>query len=344
MQRGLNQRGAIVVRHNLVAVRQHTRGVELAYLGLHAAQRLERVAVLAHQGDALAHFVAIVHPDDAQPGRVTDRDVGHVAHGDRRRLADRQQRVADVFERFDEAEATHVEGLLANVEIVAARADIGVGECGGQGGKRNVVVVQFLRIDVNVVLLGKSAEGAVADHARHGAELTRDDPVVNRLLVEKIVLGTLDGVAVDLADGIFRRDARRDAGRKADELELVNRLGVVPVVVAVPRKVAADVRQAEQRDRAHRFQVARGAERVLQRHGDQAFHFLRAEPVGQRQQLDHRLHRVGIGFDVDLGEGIDSGKEQRDGQADDHGAALERDLHQRTDHRWLLPLAVGLTP
>ena len=200
-------------------------------------------------------------------------------------------------------------------------------ERAGQGGKRNVIVVQFLRVNVDMILLGEPAESAIADHARHGAELARDNPVVDGLLVKQIVVRALDRVAVDLADRIFGRDTRRDTRRKADKLELVDGLGVVPVVVAVPRKIAADVREAEQRNRAHRLQVARRAERVLQGHRDQPLDLFGAEPGGQRQQLDHRLYRVGIRLDVDLGEGVDAGQQQRDSQADDHGAALERDLH-----------------
>ena len=146
-----------------------------------------------------------------------------------------------------------------------------------------MVVLQFLRVNVDMILLGEPAESAVADHARHGAELARDNPVVDRLLVEQIVVGALDRVAVDLADRIFGRDTRRDTRRKADKLELVDGLGVVPVVVAIPREIAADVRKAEQRNRAHRLQVARRAERVFQRHRDQPLDLFGAEPVGQRQ-------------------------------------------------------------
>ena len=38
----------------------------------HAFERLQRVAVFAHQDDALDHLVAVVHSDDPEPWRVAD--------------------------------------------------------------------------------------------------------------------------------------------------------------------------------------------------------------------------------------------------------------------------------
>ena len=57
MQRGLDQRGAIVIRDDLVTRGQDAGGVEVVDFGLDALERLQRVAIFAHQDDAGDHVV-----------------------------------------------------------------------------------------------------------------------------------------------------------------------------------------------------------------------------------------------------------------------------------------------
>ena len=152
-------------------------------------------------------LVAIVHADDSQPRRVADLDVGDIGHRDRSRLVGLQHDVADVVERVDEADAANVEGLLADAQIVAAGVGVGVRDRADQGRERNLVVGQLLRIDIDVVFLGQSAETGNVDHAGNGLELLLEDPVLDLLLLDQIVIGTLDRVAIDFADRIFRRDS-----------------------------------------------------------------------------------------------------------------------------------------
>ena len=57
--------------------------------------------------------------------------------------------------RTDEADAAHVEGLLAQREPLAADVLVGVGNGGLQLGQRHAVPAQPVGIDLDVVLLGQ---------------------------------------------------------------------------------------------------------------------------------------------------------------------------------------------
>ena len=127
--------------------------------------------------------------------------------------------------------------------------------------------------------------------------------------------------------------AGRHALRQGDKREPIDGLDAVPVVVAVPREVAANVRQTVQRDRAHRLEIAHPGQTVFGRHRDQLFNFFGAETVGQRQNLDQRLNRIRIGLDIELRERKDAGQQQHQRDADHDYPLAQRQRHQRSDHR-----------
>ena len=89
---------------------------------------LERVAAAAHQHDALDHVRVVVVADDAAGGwRGRSARGGDVADADRHAvLASAARRCVDVLGRLDQAEAAHVEGLLAERQDVAADVQVGV--------------------------------------------------------------------------------------------------------------------------------------------------------------------------------------------------------------------------
>ena len=89
--------------------------------------------------------------------------------------------VADVVERMDEADSAHVEGLLADPQVVTADVDVGIGQRGHQPRQRDAVMHQFLRVDVDMVLLGQSAETRDVDYSVNGLELLLQYPVLDLL-------------------------------------------------------------------------------------------------------------------------------------------------------------------
>src|SRR5260370_25659988 len=74
-KRGIDQSRAVIVRYHLVALRQHSRGIELADLLPHSLQCLEGVAVLAHQDAAGADPYLSDHSDDTELRRPSYRIV-----------------------------------------------------------------------------------------------------------------------------------------------------------------------------------------------------------------------------------------------------------------------------
>ena len=115
---------------------------------------------------------------------------------------------------MDETDPAHIEGLLANIQIVAAGIGIRVLDRGDYLRERNRVVNQLLRIEFDVVLLGQPAEAIDVEHARHGLVLLFANPVFDLLLFDQVMVGALDRVAIDFSDRIFRRQPRLDALRQ----------------------------------------------------------------------------------------------------------------------------------
>ncbi len=177
-------------------------------LALDPAERLERVAVFPHQHDAGHDLVAIVHADDTQTGRIADTHVGDIGHRDRRAFVRGQHDVANVVERMDEADAANVEGLLADREIIPACVGVRVRDRAGQSCERHLVIGQLLRIYVDLVLFRQPAKTADIDHTRNCLELLLKHPVLDLLLLEQVVIGTLHRVAVNFTDRILRRNPR----------------------------------------------------------------------------------------------------------------------------------------
>jgi hypothetical protein len=163
-------------------------------------------------------------------------------------------------------------------------------------------MVQFLCVDINVVLLGQAAEARNVDYSVNSLELLLDDPVFDLLFSHQVMVGALELIPIDLADRILGRDCRGDALGKRHEVDSIDSLHPVPVVIAVPAEIAADIGQSEQGDRSHRFKIAHPGQADFERHRHQLFHFLGAQTARLPQNLDHRLDRIGVGFNVEIVE------------------------------------------
>ena len=120
----IDQAGAVVVRRHLVAAGENARGVQLVDFRLDALERLEGVAVLAHQNDPFDDLVLIVFADDSQPWRIADLDIGDVGNLDRCGIGGVEHDVANVIETEEETKLAHVERLLADAHIVAASVGV----------------------------------------------------------------------------------------------------------------------------------------------------------------------------------------------------------------------------
>ncbi len=128
VQHGLHGDGdqiaAIVERLDLHAGRQRAVGVDAFDGGAHALHHLHRAFELLHQHDAGDDVRGVVAARDAQPGHEADLDLGDVRQQYRNAALLGEHDVADVFERADDADAAHVDRLLADRD--RPPADIGV--------------------------------------------------------------------------------------------------------------------------------------------------------------------------------------------------------------------------
>src|SRR5579864_9364481 len=105
---------AVVIGHHLVAGREDAGGIQARDLLLHALQRLQRVAVLAHQNDTGDDLVLIVLADYSKPRSVTDIHIRHIGNFYRDGLARIEYDVADVVETAEKSQTANVKRLLAD--------------------------------------------------------------------------------------------------------------------------------------------------------------------------------------------------------------------------------------
>jgi hypothetical protein len=148
---------------------------------VHAFQRRQRIASVAHEDDSL-HDVGIhVLAYDSQARRRPLADVRHVANADGRALLLGEDDLSDVGERVDETDPAHVEALLAERQPLAADVLVGAPDPLVELGERERVALETVRVDVDVVLLGLSAEGDDVDDPRDLAELSLEDEVLRGL-------------------------------------------------------------------------------------------------------------------------------------------------------------------
>ena len=178
----LDQVGAVVVGLDVHPRGQDVVSGDLVDLLVDVVERLQRVAAVAHEDGAL-HDVGIeILADDPQARRVSDRDVGDVAHAHRRAVLLGDDHLADVGTASGTGRAAHVERLLAHASAAARRRS---------GWRSTSAAISWLSVrpcplqpegvDLDVVLLGEAAEADDVDDARRLAELPLEDPVLRRL-------------------------------------------------------------------------------------------------------------------------------------------------------------------
>ena len=144
---------------------------------------------LLHQHDAGDDVGRVVAAGDAEPRREADLHLGDVGQQHRHAALLRQHDVADVLERADDAEAAHVDRLLADRD--GAAADIGVagGDRGDDLRQRQAVGHHAVEIDLGLEFLGLAAEHEHVGHARHDAQLALHHPVLQRLELHHVHAG-----------------------------------------------------------------------------------------------------------------------------------------------------------
>ena len=247
-------------------------------------------------------------PDPAQFLRAEDGGGGG-------RALQPQHLVHRVQAAAKQADAPHRHGNLALVEVVAAHRGVAVGQRRLELTQRDAVAAEAVGVGLNLVAPHRAAEAGDVHDPRHRPELALQHPVLHRLdVVERVdlaagsILGDFQDIAEDFAGGRLRRDGRGHVGRQrlADRGHAVDHflpsrlVGVVAAVVPGHLEVA----EAEQRLAVDLLQAGHAGERHFQGDGDLPLDLLGGCAGEERDHFDDRRRRVGVGFDVDVQEGV----------------------------------------
>ena len=211
-ERPLDERRPVVVRDDPDA-RRKARPVDLVDLLPHLFENGERVLAFPEKDDPLDDVVLVV------PGRrlsdLAETEARAVLHG--RDVADPDRRAAprgdgdlpDVVEVADEPESSDDVHLGAVLDVGAAGVPVSLRESVEDLREGETERLQLRRVDEDLHLLRRAAEADDVDDSGDGPELPLDDPVLQRLQLERREAGGADeGVTVDLAD---RRGIRGEA-------------------------------------------------------------------------------------------------------------------------------------
>ena len=174
------------------------------------------------------------------------------------------------------------------LDIRAAGVAVAVGERGKDLLKREIIGLELQRIDLHLILLGRAAKADHVHHARDGAQLAFDYPVLQRpQFLAGIALGRLERVAIDFADG--RRvggEAGLGARRQSHHGEVLVHLVAHIVRVSTVLEYQRDLRKAEQADGTERDQLGDAVHLVLDGDCDQPLDFLGGVSGEQGDDLD----------------------------------------------------------
>jgi hypothetical protein len=322
--RQLHQRAAVVIRLDVHPRRQDVVLPDVVDLRVDALQRRLGLAAVAHEDDALDDVGIVVEPDEAEPRREADVDVGHVADADGRSLELGHDDVLDVAlgrrPRAEETDAADVVALLAHEEAVAADVLVRVLDRGGELPQRDAVPAEAIRVDFDVVLLRLAAVAGDVDDALDRLELALEDPVLGRLQILEGVALSDHAIPEHLADRVPRRERRLHARRQRHELDAVDDLLLRGEVRGVPVEVTFHVGKREEALRANVLEAGHARKADLERHRDVPLGLLGAPSRRLRDDLDQRGHRVRVRLDVELLVGE---------QADDDEQRSRREHHER---------------
>ena len=294
------------------------------------------------RGDDIVLFVAAGF---AEPRHVADPDIGHVPDFHRHAVGLRQDDIFDVFDvvalgqvlvaaAVEEADAADIDGLLAEIDRAAADIDVGVADRRDDLGQRHAVGVEFVQADLDFEFLGRAAPGIDLDDARHRQQTALHDPILDGAQVGQTEVrraGHL--IAVDFADQARSLNRGHRIARQVDVLlQADRRLRQREIIVDAVIERHPHERQAVERGRADDIDPGRGGEPDLHRDRIVALHLLGGEAAGLGGDLKDHRRRIGIGLDVELGEGNDPGADEDQQSQQDDRTPGQSELQHAFEH------------
>ena len=122
----------------------------------------------AHDDDCQCDIVIMILAGDSKPRHIAHCDLGDVFHLHRNAVRLGEHDILDVVDvpalgeiaaaaAVEQTDAADIDRLLADGDLAAADIDIGVAERADDLRYRDVIGVEFVEIDVDIVLLGRAA-------------------------------------------------------------------------------------------------------------------------------------------------------------------------------------------
>jgi hypothetical protein len=328
------QRGPIIVGNQLHSGRQGSVIVYFFHFRLDAGHHIIRVIGSAHHDNGQRHIIVAVAPGNAQPRHKADRDFGDLLYLHRNAVHLREHDVLDVVHlpalgqivcpsAVEQPDAADIHGLLADRDLASADIDVGATECPDDLGQRDVVSIELVQIDFDIVLLGGAAPRVHRDNAWNGKQPADGDPILHRAQIGQPEVRWTDHlVAKNLADQARLLDRGRHSIRKADPLLQAQRsLRIGEEIVDAPLERDADERQPIERGGADIGDPGSGIEADFHRDRVIALHLLGREAGGLGGDFQDHGRRIGVGLDIELGEGDGAaGDEDQQAQHDDRAS------------------------
>jgi hypothetical protein len=263
-----------------------------------------------------------------------DHDVTDRLHEHRRAVLHLEHDVADVLQRADAAEATHVVELstfrvesAAGIRVIGAerRGDISRGKTGSR---------ELCRIEQYLVFHRLAAQRREIGHAGHRAVLLVEHPVLQNLELHRGAVRALEHVSIHEAR--WRRE-RGHAGRHTrgdrDVRNALKRLLSREVVVRSVLEREPDIGEAVQGDRARHLELRQSAHPVLDGHRDESLDFLGRMARPLRDDLHHRRRDVRVCVHRESRERPHTRGDDRDGHQQDEEWLPERRADDAMHHR-----------
>ena len=157
----LDQRGAVIERHDLDARRQRPVAVDFFHLGVDARHHVVGVKRAVHHQDSGHDIVLVIAAGFAEPRHIADIDLRDILDLNRYAVRLGQRNVLDVVDfitlgqiqtaaAVDEADAADIDGLLTEIDGATADIDIGVADRGDHLRYGDVIGVELVEIDLDL--------------------------------------------------------------------------------------------------------------------------------------------------------------------------------------------------
>ncbi len=345
MRGDVDQRRAIVEWDDFHPRRQCAVAVypfDLTHNSRHHVVGVQRSVHHQNGGD---YVVFVVASGLAEPRHIADIDLRHVLDLDGHAVRLRQRNVLDIVDlvafgqvdgsaAVDQADAAHIDRLLAEIDGAAADIDVRIPDRGDHLGQGDAVGVELVQIDFDLVFLGGSAPGVDLDDARHRQEAALQHPVLDGAQIGQPEVRRPDHlVAIDFAHQARCLDLGQHVIRKIDVLlQIQCRLGDGEVIVDAVSEGDANERQSVEGGRADDVDAGRRGKSDFHGNGVVPLHLLGGLARGLRGDLENHRRGVRIGLDVELGEGDEPGADEDDHAENNDRTARQSEYDQALEH------------